>query len=927
MRKRLLIAVPPLTMAVLAGAWFLFGRTGDPVAAARLRIERRDMKGASLYLRDAIRAQPKNAEAAFLLGKVDLALGSPTAAQTEFLRARDHGYDKSALVLPLGQAYLQQHHYTELLQDFTPASAPEGTGADTLSLRAAAQMSLHDIDDAAASSASAENLAPHAPYVLLTAARLALVRGDTAGAETRLTQILGGTAKPDDTIREDALLLRGDIALRHNSIPEALTDARDVIAASPSRLDAKLLEARALAASGQDKAAHAEVDEVLHHAPKDITANYLRVVLAIRSADYAAADASLQQISPSLSDLPRGFYFLAVTKLGLGQLAQAEEAATQYLAQSPDDISGLKLMGFVDLAEHHPDRTLALLHDTALSTHQDADIYDLRGRAQAMSGDLASARENLTKAAALHPSDPSLLNRLGAVEMDLGDLQAGEAELKHSLALSPKQGQTGATIVEADLARGDLAAAHTDLDQMRVTLGDAETTGILDAQIKLASLDTDGAETELHQVKQRFPDSRAATLFLVRIASLRGDTAQVQTLLEAALKKHPADAGLLAALLPSLYAQNQTQTAIDLAQAARDAAPANPTLTALLADTYLHAKQPERAIGLLDRASAGTNPALDLMRARIQAQQGQTSQALATLQSILDRSPADIRACALKASLQVQTGDYDAARATLRDGLKHAPGNQALLDALVGIDLKQSGPKAALATAASLQSVPSNLPAANSLPGAIYLAAGNLKAASAAFLASYRATPSSDLAIKAATTASRSGDLAQGVTLLEAWTASHPADRTAQFVLSSFYLDRGQFAPAAEHLQSVLAADPTNGPALNNLAWIRQRQGNTTEAKSLAERAYFAAPGAETADTLGWILAQQGDTSAALPLLKQAATTADPSLHATATYHHAAAMAAAGQRDEARTELQTALASPASFHERDEASRLLATLK
>jgi putative PEP-CTERM system TPR-repeat lipoprotein len=927
MRKRLLIAVPTLTIALLAIAWLVFGRTGDPVAAARLRIERHDMKGASLYLRDAIRAQPKNAEAAFLLGKVDLALGSPTAAQTEFLHAREHGYDKAALVLPLGQSYLQQHHYTELLQDFAVATAPEGAGADTLSLRAAAQMSLHNMDEAAASSASAERLAPHAPYVLLTAARIALVRGDTAGAETRLSQILGSPDKPDETIREDAVLLRGDIALRQNGIPIALADARDVIAASPNRLDAKLLEARGLAASGQDKAARAEVDEVLHHAPKDITANYLRVVLAIRGADYAAADASLQQISPYLSDLPRGFYFLAVTKLGLGQLAQAEEAATQYLAQSPDDISGLKLMGFVDLAEHHPDRTLALLHNTALSTDHDADTYDLRGRALAMSGDLRGARENLAKAAALHPSDPSLLNRLGAIEMDLGDLRAGEAELKHSLALSPKQGQTGATIVEADLARGDLAAARTDLDQMRGTLGDAETTGILDAQIKLAALDTDGAEAELRQLRQRFPDSRAAALFLVRIASLRGDTAQAQTILEASLQKHPADAGLLAALLPSLYAQNQTQTAIDLAQAARDAAPGNPTLTALLADTYLHAKQPERAIGLLDRASAGTNPALDLMRARILAQQGQTDQALATLQSILDRSPADIRARTLKASLHIQAGDYDAARATLRDGLKHAPGNQALLEALAGTDLKQGGLKSALATAASLQAVPSNLPAAASLPGAIYLAAGNVKAASSAFAAAYKANPSSDLAIKAATTARRAGDASQGVALLEGWTASHPADLTAQLVLSSFYLDSGQLSPAAERLQAVLAADPTNGAALNNLAWIRQRQGNAAEAKSLAERAYFAAPGAETADTLGWILAQQGDTSAALPLLKQAATTTDPSLHATATYHHAAALAAAGQRAQARTELQTVLASPASFHERDDATRFLATLK
>jgi Flp pilus assembly protein TadD len=87
------------------------------------------------------------------------------------------------------------------------------------------------------------------------------------------------------------------------------------------------------------------------------------------------------------------------------------------------------------------------------------------------------------------------------------------------------------------------------------------------------------------------------------------------------------------------------------------------------------------------------------------------------------------------------------------------------------------------------------------------------------------------------------------------------------------------------------------------------------------------APGPETADTLGWILAQQGDTGGALPLLKQAAAGAGPNLHAAAAYHYAVALAAAGQRDEARSEVQSALASKASFRERDDAERFLSTLK
>jgi putative PEP-CTERM system TPR-repeat lipoprotein len=885
------------------------------------------MKGASLYLRDAVRAQPKNPLAAFLLGKVDLALGSPANAQYELQRARTEGYDPAAIVLPLGIAYLQQHNFAQLLQDFPTDSAPKAARAQTLSLRATAQMSLRDLDAAAASASAAEALAPNDPYVLLAAARVALARGDQSAAAARIAKILSSNEAPDESTRDDALLFQGELAMRHNDAETALASARAVMKARPTRLDARLLEARALASSGDEKAARADVDAVLRKAPKDIAANFLRVVLAIHTGDYAAADASLLQIGPAIAELPRGYYFLAVTKLGLKQLPAADEAATQFLAQDADDVPALKLMAFIDLARNHSDRALALLQNSALAAHPDADTFDLRGRALALTGDLAGAKQNFARAAALHPADPNILNRLAAVEINLGNIPAGEADLKHSLELAPKQGRTGAAIVEADLARFDLAAARQDLDGLRATPGNDETVGLLDAQLKLAALDADGAEAELRALQKRFPGSRAATLLLVRIAALRGDTAGTRALLEAALAKRPADAGFLGLLLPTLFADHATAEAVHLAEAAHDAAPADSTLTATLAQVYVRSGQANRAIGLLDRASAGNNASLDMMRAGILAQQGHTDPAESILQTVLEKDPGNIRARLFYATLQVKTGDFAAARALLHEGLRQMPGNPQLLADLAGIDLKQAGSpqaglKAALATASSLR-VPANLPAAYALPGEIYLAAGDPKSAAAAFLAAYKTAPSSDLAIKAATAAARAGNPAQAAALLEPWTAAHPTDIAPLLVLSSLYLESGRLAQAAQALQAVLAADGTNAAALNNLAWIRQRQGNPAEARTLGERAYFVSPNPETADTLGWILAQQNDTAAALPLLKQATTGAGP----TAAYHYAVALASAGQRDEARTQVQSALASKASFRDRDDAERFLNSLK
>ena len=55
---------------------------------------------------------------------MDLDLGNPAAAERELKRARANGYDEHAILMPLGRAYLQQHHYDALLRDFDTKGAP-----------------------------------------------------------------------------------------------------------------------------------------------------------------------------------------------------------------------------------------------------------------------------------------------------------------------------------------------------------------------------------------------------------------------------------------------------------------------------------------------------------------------------------------------------------------------------------------------------------------------------------------------------------------------------------------------------------------------------------------------------------------------------------------------------------------------------------
>ena len=392
------------------------------------------------------------------------------------------------------------------------------------------------------------------------------------------------------------------------------------------------------------------------------------------------------------------------------------------------------------------------------------------------------------------------------------------------------------------------------------------------------------------------------------------------------LRRNPADSGALDILLPVLFADKRFDQAVALAEAAHTKAPDNQPITTALANAYVRAHQVDRAVALLDRVSAGANPQLDELRANVLANDGKIDQAESIFSAILRQTPANLRARASLAGMLTRAKRYDDARAVLRDGLQRSEGNPFLLGALVGIDLRDGGIKQALATSAKLKADAKNLPAADALPGDAWLASGNPGQAAATYLSAYYASPSSELAVKAAGALAASGSVDQAATLLTTWTVGHPQDLAAQSLLSSFYIKANKLAEAEQHLSAILAIRQNDTGTLNNLAWVKQQQGDASQAATLAQRAYFQSPVPEIADTLGWILARQGDFSRALPLLAQAVTDTNPGPQAAALYHYGYALNGLHRSDDARTQLQKAIAIKTAFAEREDALRLLTAL-
>jgi Flp pilus assembly protein TadD len=156
-----------------------------------------------------------------------------------------------------------------------------------------------------------------------------------------------------------------------------------------------------------------------------------------------------------------------------------------------------------------------------------------------------------------------------------------------------------------------------------------------------------------------------------------------------------------------------------------------------------------------------------------------------------------------------------------------------------------------------------------------------------------------------------SGDKKRAENLLSDWLKSNSSDITVRVQYATILMQDGDNPNATEQFELVLGQDSNNVTALNNLAWLLQKD-NPKRALALSLQAFKLNPGAaDVVDTLGWIKLQQKDVKDALELLKRAHDLRPKD--GEITYHLVLAIDASGNRMSAKGLLKALLDSGAKF--------------
>ena len=124
--------------------------------------------------------------------------------------------------------------------------------------------------------------------------------------------------------------------------------------------------------------------------------------------------------------------------------------------------------------------------------------------------------------------------------------------------------------------------------------------------------------------------------------------------------------------------------------------------------------------------------------------------------------------------------------------------------------------------------------------------------------------------------------------------------------MGNLYLVQNDLKNARQYYQRALEADPSFVVALTNTAWIDAVEGDLDVALSMAQKARSLRPDDPAiADTLAWVMYKKGNFSGAIPRREECIKKSPDS--AQFHYHLGLALLAGGQKNSAKTQLQTAL--------------------
>ena len=865
--------------AVLATAIVGCGEksSSEYVESANTALKTNDYKTAIIELKNAIKQEPEQAEARFLLGETYLKLRQYDFAEKELERALEFGYSPEKVIPLLSKTYQKNGANKSLFKLTSKAK-----GLKPIDL---AQLKFFQIqayvtagNDTKAQSLIDElkGISGGGPFAKLAFVYDLILKNQLDGAVTQLDQILA-TYKN----QQDALKIKANIQLRLQQGEAAAETYAQYIEAYPDEAEVKYVLAQLYSDLGQPQNAEPLVTELLKNYPKQPVLLQIKSTALLQKKDYAGA---FEYAEKSLAINPED----TATRLIAG--------VSSYLNKNFEKSeSHLSLVASL-LPANHP--ALRMLADSqirlgrALDANETVQMFDniserdsglMSGLGQALlkDGEIKKAKEVLNK-------QPDTLNSPYAL--------AGQATLK--LSLNDVSG-----IVDLEQALAKMEATQTPLatEQLELTL----------VQAYMSTKQYDKA-LEVAQAWQK--DSELAVkgwMLAAKVHAIQGNTVEAQNALQQGLKIEPTNTVIqfqLIELLPTKTEQERLEMLAKLNQLLKDAPSFLPAVSKHYVLTKV-LKQPETMTAHVKQliSENDSNAILHITLGRLYTAEGKFDQALASFEKAktINSSPAPY--WELLANAFIQTKNIDGAKNLYQQWFDAQPNNpkaiigmMKLYDstgelnkaieladhysnevggkdfeiiALHAYALARAGkyPSAKIKIAELPQQIQA-LPFVKGTTGLIQLSEGDLGNAVSNLSLAYKANPSPMNANWMINAIARHQGIDAAIAATKQHIQSLPTDELN--ILRYAQMQTSRDEPEAKlYYQKALELNPKNFVAHNNLAYLYSESKDYKLALSHAQKALEMRPNdGRVLDTIGAIELKLGNYEEALKHLAAAVT-------------------------------------------------------
>lgn len=890
-----------------------------------------DFETSYIHLKNSLQKAPDYLPSKILMGKVLMVSGFIREAELELVEALAAGADPNLVVDSLGKTWLFLEKYDEIFTARYRGLTPE-TQRDWMVITATAYLATEQVDQARDTYLKALSRKPDSVRILNALASLEMAEENKQRAMEYLNKAL---ASPDQDANSWRLM--GDLQAQSDDIESAIASYQkgyELDAKNPILL--RSLVAAYIRADQSDKA-KGLLEDILLQTPGDPTASLLKAWLLATTDNPIEANNLLQQLSADLSDVseemlsssPDLKYIRALSAYALNKYEQASNYFSDYVTSVPDNVEAAQLYARTLLKLGQPKLALEVLkkHERALSKDLEGSL--LLGELYLSSSRNFKTVEILSRLRRSHPDDRRVKLLEVKTLVSRGKLDQALEELDRSPYL-----KTDLSFVLAKsmllLQAGEIDKANSVADQLLKLSGDNEDFLNFKAAVLIRMQRWDEAESYVDKVLEINPDHYSARFNKATIISAFGEFDISRPMLQALVKEQPNNLDSRIMLARAMAETGFVQEAIDDLEVVLDKDLNNRRAMELLSALYAQTNKLDKAVrqvnGLIKLQN--TSPKYLLQRIELYIAKEQTSRAMNEIDRIYKYLEDDPLGLFELSKLQLKTGQLSGAKKSIIRANELVPDNLFLASEYIRIHLlddefgKAEKRLAALTADTSESNAQLLL-----LTGDIALAKGKPENATQSYYAALATSPRSQVALaKIYQMTLRGYALEEFETRLISMMKDFPDDLFQLNLFADFLMNQGRFDEAEPHYVRLSTDDriPNRAAVFNNLANIYISK-DLNKANDFVKKAIDIGPvSAALLDTQGWILALSGRFDQALTVLRRAYSmdAKEPSIR----YHLGYTLHKMGRTDEAKEELNQALATKRRFSERDRATALLESI-